>query len=162
MMSNQYTNEVTPQLLAEINKSPFSPQQLAAMDDKAKAIVNEQLAYHCQHPITAIWRIATQDSRTRRGGVISKVDHDWKIRLDSGVYVSVALTGDLITYDDGTTARIISGAGQAGIYKKHELALVGSLLDNGDEIISTPQQHLYIVQRAGVPEAEEFLPVREV
>ncbi|WP_405424492.1 hypothetical protein [Pantoea stewartii] len=37
------------------------------------------------------------------------------------------------------------------------MALVGSQLDNGDEIISTPQGHSWLVRREGVPMCQSFL-----
>ncbi len=38
-------------------------------------------------------------------------------------------------------------------------ALVGSMLDNGDKIISTPQGSCYLVARKDVPMAVDFLAV---
>lgn len=39
------------------------------------------------------------------------------------------------------------------------VALVGSPLDNGEEIINTPQGSVVFIAREGVPLAEVFLPV---
>lgn len=62
-----------------------------------------------------------------------------------------------MTYPDGSSARIITSAGFAGMYQGRGIALVGSLLDNGDEIISTPQQHGYMVTREGIQPGADFL-----
>lgn len=65
-----YTNEFTAELKAEIDRSPFSDEQLAAMPEDARAIIAEQEAFHRQHPVTANWRIATAGSQTRMGGMV--------------------------------------------------------------------------------------------
>ncbi|HAU5637874.1 hypothetical protein [Citrobacter amalonaticus] len=44
-----------------------------------------------QHPVIAIWRIATEGSRTRNGGVVAHVNHDIKLLLDSGKLAGIAL-----------------------------------------------------------------------
>jgi hypothetical protein len=36
-MEKQYTNKLTPEVLAEFAQSPFSAEDLAAMDDEARA-----------------------------------------------------------------------------------------------------------------------------
>lgn len=38
-------------------------------------------------------------------------------------------------------------------------ALVGSVLDNGDEIVSTPQDRLVLLSRKGMAEAPDFLAI---
>lgn len=83
-MNMQYTNELTPALLAEMDKSPFSPEQLANMNEEARAVIEEQVTYTHQHPVNAIWRIATEGSLTRRGGRVAPSERDNKIQLDNG------------------------------------------------------------------------------
>jgi hypothetical protein len=39
------------------------------------------------------------------------------------------------------------------------LALVGSVLDNRDEIVSTPQDRLVLLSRKGMAEAPDFLAI---
>ncbi|WP_095996123.1 PAAR domain-containing protein [Serratia oryzae] len=70
-----------------------------------------------------------------RGGEIRAVTYEF--RWAAGY--AVARVGDEVIYPDGSTARIISGAGFAHMIEGLPVALVGSELDNGDEIISTPQ-----------------------
>ena len=67
-MSQQYTNELTPQILSTMDTSPFTPEQLAEMRDEALALINAQDDYARQHPVVAIWRHATKGSLTRNGG----------------------------------------------------------------------------------------------
>ena len=38
-MEQQYTNELTPDVLACQDVSPFSPEQLAEMSDEARALI---------------------------------------------------------------------------------------------------------------------------
>jgi hypothetical protein len=53
--------------------------------------------------------------------------------------LTVALVGDIVTYDDGSEAVIINGAGSAAICGDKPLALVGSALSNGDRIVESLQ-----------------------
>lgn len=155
---DQYTNELTPGLLADIVSTPVSYNDLAKLDAPLAAIA-EREAFARQHPVLAIWRIATEGSRTRDGGVVAHVNHDTKLLLDNGKFAGIALVGDIVTYGNGRTARIISGAGSMGMYRGSSFALVGSVLDNGDEIISTPQGHSYLVTREGIDPGADFLTV---
>ncbi|ELN4693848.1 hypothetical protein RZ723_005510, partial [Escherichia coli] len=60
---------------------------------------------------------------------------------------------------DGSSARIVSSAGQKATHFEKGLALVGSVLDNGDEIVSTPQDRLVLLSRKGMAEAPDFLAI---
>ena len=61
----------------------------------------------------------------------------------------MARVGDKVVYAEGSEATIISGAGGARIMQGASAALVGSILDNGDGIISTPQSGSRLVFREG-------------
>ncbi|MFV0662086.1 PAAR domain-containing protein [Denitromonas sp.] len=77
---------------------------------------------------------ATASSTTARGG---------RIFATSGIVTvggRIALVGDLVRYPDGSEARIVSGAGEALRYRDRPVALIGSMLDNGD-IITGPAHH---------------------
>ncbi|WP_407220159.1 hypothetical protein [Enterobacter sp. CPE_E1214] len=152
-----YTNDFTAELKAEIDRSPFSDEQLAAMPEDARAIIAEQEAFHRQHPVTAIWRIATAGSQTRMGGMVLPVDREATMLMDDGSYTSPIVEGDCVAYPDGTLATIMTSSGTAFTWKGHGVALVGSLLDNDDEIISTPLGSTYLVTREGIPPQEDFL-----
>ncbi|TBN98602.1 hypothetical protein EYZ49_12620 [Salmonella enterica subsp. salamae serovar 13,22:z:-] len=165
-MMKQYTNELTADVLAEQNESSFSAKELADMSDDARAVVLEQEAFCRAHPVTAIYRVAVAGCLTRRGGTGAEFnpnpEEGYKIRLENGQWVSVLTEGCTVTYPDGSTARIISSAGKQHTYDGRGIALVGSVLDNGDEIISTPQNSLMIVARDGVPMGDDFLAVSGV
>lgn len=51
--------------------------------------------------------------------------------------ISLVLVGDDAIYADGSTAKIVSGAGTAFMVNGQSAALVGSPLENGDEIIDS-------------------------
>jgi len=53
--------------------------------------------------------------------------------------MALARVGDIVTYDDGSEATIIDGAGFAAAWEDKPLALVGSRLSNGDTITETLQ-----------------------
>lgn len=149
-----YTNEAPPEFLNQLDKSPFTEQQLANFNEHALAIVNQQQAYNKAHPPIAIYRMATEGSQTRNGGVIKKAASKLEFTLADGSQVRSAQKGDYVEYADGTQAQIVTGSGQGNSH----LALVGSYLSNGDQIINTPQNSALIIERQGVPLAEDFLP----
>ncbi|MDD0997831.1 hypothetical protein M5G20_18445 [Pseudomonas sp. TNT2022 ID1044] len=64
------------------------------------------------------------------------------------------VSSEFLSRADGTTAQIVTGAGQGN----SDLALVGSRLCKGDEIINTPQGAYLFIAREGVSIAEDFLP----
>lgn len=78
---------------------------------------------------------ATHGSKTKKGGLI-KASLNKRIQAQ-GHYIAVV--GDEAIYEDGTTSKIISGAGEAGAIEGYDIALVGSRLENGDEIIESLQ-----------------------
>ena len=160
-MTLQFTNELTPALLAAMDQSPFTAEQLAEMSSEARALVAEQAAFCRQHPVNAIYRLAVAGCLTRRGGTGVEFNPGQKegcrIRLADGERASVLTEGCTVSYPDGSTARIISSAGSRHTYKERGVALVGSELDNGDVIISTPQSEGMLVGRKGVPVPEDFL-----
>lgn len=160
-MPQQYTNELTPEVLAGQDRSPFTPEQLAAMNDESRAIIEEQAEYCRQHPVTAIYRIAVAGSRTRLGGVADEFCTDpekgYKIGLGNGKCASVLTEGCTVTYPDGSTAKIVSTAGDLHTFEDRGVAVVESQLDNGDTIISTPQDIGVLLAREGVPMPANFL-----
>lgn len=97
-MEKQYTNKLTPEVLAEFAQSPFSAEDLAAMDDEARARVAESDDYSRRHPVTAIWRHAVVGSLTRNGGTVSSASSGGKIITSSGKMAGMALVGDQVTY----------------------------------------------------------------
>lgn len=137
-MDTQYSNALTPDILAGMDKSPFSSIDIATMSDEARELVREQEEYLRQHPVTALWRQATVGSLTRRGGVVASGSSGGQVVNSSGELVAFSLVGDEVTYPDGSVATIVSGSGSNISSNGKGYALVGSVLSNRDEIISTP------------------------
>ncbi|WP_458371833.1 hypothetical protein [Pseudomonas lactis] len=148
-----YTNEVSAEFLIELDMPAFSEQQLSGFSEQALKVINERDAQNKAHPAIAIYRIATEGSQTRNGGVIKATTSGIEFKLADGSWVRAAHKGDCVTYSDGTTAHIETSAGEPNSY----LALVGSTLSNGDEIINTPQGLAVLIERKGVQKAEDFL-----
>lgn len=147
-------NAVSPEYLRSLDTPHFTEQHIARFDEETQATVREQQAYLDAHPAIAIFRFAAEGSQTRKGGVIQQGTGPLAFKLESGLSVRVALKGDYVRYADGSTAQIITGAGQAN----NDVALVGSVLSNGDEIINTPQGGYVFIAREGVSMVEDFLP----
>lgn len=122
--------------------SPFTAEEIAAMDQDSRAIIAEGKALEWKHPVNAIWRIATEGNITRCGGIVAPVERESKLLLDNGRYATIA-----------------TSAGATSMCNGADVALVDSLLDNGDEIISTPQRHTYLVTREGITSGADFLTV---
>lgn len=149
-----YTNDASQDFLSHLDTVPFTEQQLAEFTKASLTQLHRQEAYCEAHPPVAIYRMATVGSQTRGGGIIQRATTDIQIALDNGQYVRVAQVGDIAVYADGSVAQIVTGAGHGNGH----LAVVGSLLSNGDEIINTQQSSCVLVARADVPLPEDFLP----
>lgn len=78
---------------------------------------------------------ATNGSKTKNGGLV-RATVNKRVKAEGHL---IAAVGDEVIYEDGTTSKIISGAGEEGKFEGFELALVGSHLENGDEIIDSQQ-----------------------
>jgi uncharacterized Zn-binding protein involved in type VI secretion len=87
---------------------------------------------------------ATIGSLTRRGGRVSRVTTNAEYEGKA-----LARVGDIVTYDDGSEATIVDGAGFAATWDDKPIALVGSHLSNGDTIIETLQDGWGISVRYG-------------
>jgi uncharacterized Zn-binding protein involved in type VI secretion len=62
-----------------------------------------------------------------------------------------------VIYADGTTSKIISGAGNVCVVDGLPVALVGSHIENGDAIIESPNTSLVIRIFKDQPIPENFL-----
>jgi uncharacterized Zn-binding protein involved in type VI secretion len=86
----------------------------------------------------------TLGSHTKLGGrvtqVTTKAEYEGK---------ALARVGDIVTYDDGSEATIIDGAGFAAAWDDKPFALVGSRLSNRDTITETLQDGWGITVRDG-------------
>lgn len=116
-----------------------------------------ELTQKTAHPAIGIYRVATQGSRSRQGGVIDGASSSMSFRIEDGsqvTFLKAAQVGDRVTYPDGRSAHIVTGAGDCN----GNIALVGSRLSNGDEIIDTLFSGICIVAHEGKPMHEDFLP----
>lgn len=111
-----------------------------------------------EHPALAIFRLATEGSTSRNGGVIRKASSTVQITLPSGEKVRVACAGDLVEYADGSSAAILSESGEG----QGQVAVVGSRIANGDEIIDTPQGKTHLVKREGQPFSPDHFRLKRV
>lgn len=129
----QYTNEITPEIRENHSQPPYDEALFSLCDYKTRKELEEINKQYLSTPLAHIFRFAVVNSLTRRGGVIC---HASGGATTGGL--QVARVGDKVVYADGSEATIISGAGKARVILGVSAALVGSMLDNGDEIISTP------------------------
>jgi uncharacterized Zn-binding protein involved in type VI secretion len=77
---------------------------------------------------------ATIGSRTERGGRVTSASGSLAI-----VGLAIAVVDDVVTYEDGSKAVIMDGAGYAATHCDKPYALVGSRLSNGDRIVESLQ-----------------------
>jgi uncharacterized Zn-binding protein involved in type VI secretion len=90
---------------------------------------------------------------TGRGGGVTRVTTQAEYQG-----MALARVGDWVTYDDGSEATIIDGAGYAAAWGDKPFALVGSRLSNGDTIAETLQDGCGIRVRDGEPVPGLFDP----
>lgn len=76
-----YTNEASPGFLRSQEDYLLS-QQLEGANKDVLRIIEQQQAN--AHPPTAIYRVATDGSQTRNGGVIQHATSPWEFTLDNG------------------------------------------------------------------------------
>lgn len=161
MMTNEllqmYTNELTPEILSNLDISPFSAETLSTLKDESLVIIREQEAYIHAHPPAGIFRFAAEGSQTRGGGTVKIASSGVMINLKNGLSIQLAKVGDSVVYPDGTTTLILTGAGKEYRFGQAQAALVDSRLDNGDEIINTPQDSLLLIKRSGEAMPDGFL-----
>ena len=148
----QYTNELTEEIIKSCAQPPFTPEEIATFDESTQQEVLNLTTRLATCPVKLIFRIATVGSLTRNGGVLQKASGK-----STAGGLQVARVGDKVVYANGSEATIISGAGKARVMQGASAALVGSMLDNGDEIISTPQSSNTFVFREGDTFPEGFL-----
>ncbi|WP_391486123.1 PAAR domain-containing protein [Acinetobacter pittii] len=99
-----------------------------------------------------IYYVAVHGAKTQNDGLVNVSSTNTKIKG-----LSIARVGDEVIYADGTTSKIISGAGTACIVEGSPIALVGSRLENGDEIIESPNNTIAIRIYKDQPLPQNFL-----
>jgi len=140
----QYTNELTTEIIKSCAQPLFTPEEIATFDKSTQREVLNLITRLATYPVKLIFRITTVGNLTRNGGVLQKASGK---RTGGGF--QIARVADKVVYADGSEATIISGAGAARVMHEAFAALVGSMPDNGDEIISTPQSTSRLVFRKG-------------
>ena len=99
-----------------------------------------------------IYYVAVHGAKTQNDGLVNVSSTNTKIKG-----LSIARVGDEVIYADGTTSKIISGAGTACIVDGSPVALVGSRLENGDEIIESLNTTIAIRIYKDQPLPQNFL-----
>jgi uncharacterized Zn-binding protein involved in type VI secretion len=114
-----------------LHQLPEEQLNKLSQNDIQKIQQAEQL-YWDHKPYTKFYA-AFNGAKTKKGGLIRASTDTYKVKG-----ISLALVGDEAIYADGSTAKIISGAGSAITVHNRSAALIGSPLENGDEIIDSP------------------------
>lgn len=113
------------------------------MDLVDQRLVTEGMERLAARLVKATYDLATLGARTRHGGEIATAS--------TGMTVSghrIACVGDVVRYPDGNESKIVSGAGAALAYMGQPMAIVGSVTDSGDTIISSLQRTAQIREYA--------------
>ena len=119
MTSPTFIHELPEELLMQM-----TPEEIE------QCLKAEELYY--QHKPKTIYYLAVNGAKSKNGGLVKATS---RYKVDG---LAVARVGDEVIYADGTTSKIISGAGVACIVEGASVALIGSRLENGDEIIDSP------------------------
>ncbi|GAA5632232.1 hypothetical protein Acal02_02883 [Acinetobacter calcoaceticus] len=111
----------------------LSIEQLEILSESdIQQISNAEQLYWNNKPHT-VYYVAVHGAKSRNGGLLNTSSNAAKI-----CGLTIACVGDEVIYADGTISKIVSGAGTACIVDGSPVALVGSRLANGDEIIESP------------------------
>lgn len=130
----------------------LSIEQLEKLSENdIQQISNAEQLYWNNKPHT-IYHVAVHGAKSQNGGLVNASSNVGKI---GGL--SIARVGDEVIYADGTTSKIISGAGTACIVDGSPVALVGSRLENGDVIIDSPNTTIAIRTYKDQPLPQNFL-----
>ncbi|HCA5261414.1 PAAR domain-containing protein [Acinetobacter baumannii] len=130
----------------------LSIKQLEKLSENdIQQISNAEQLYWNSKPHTSYY-VAVHGAKSKNGGLVNTSSNVGKI---GGL--SIARVGDEVIYADGTTSKIISGAGTACIVDGSPVALVGSRLENGDVIIDSPNTTIAIRTYKDQPLPQNFL-----
>lgn len=137
----------SPKFLHEL---PIEQLKQMSQEDIEQTIKAEQLYF--QYKPKTLYHFAVNGAKTRNGGLVNASAVQYKI-----CGLAIALVGDEVIYADGTISKIVSGTGQACMINGKPVALVGSHLENGDEIIDSPNKSFAINIFKGDKVPEGFL-----
>jgi uncharacterized Zn-binding protein involved in type VI secretion len=141
----------SPTFLYEL---PIEQLEQMSQEDIEQTIKAEQLYF--QHRPKTIYYLAVNGSKTKNDGLVkaSVIQH-----TIGGL--AIARVGDEVIYADGATSKIISGAGTACIVDGLSVALIGSRLENGDEIVDSPNNAVAINIFKGDKAPQDFLVLEQ-
>jgi uncharacterized Zn-binding protein involved in type VI secretion len=88
------------------------------------------------------YRFAVKGATTRLGGVLREATSDFAV---SKTHQKAACVGDYIEYGNGSRSQIVTGVGLPETPNFRALAVVGSLLENGDVITDSPDRRDHTV-----------------
>lgn len=120
-------------------------------ENDIQKISNAEKLYWNNKP-HVIYYVAVHGAKTQNDGLVNASSTNTKIKG-----LSIARVGDEVIYGDGTTSKIICGAGTACVVEGLPVALVGSRLENGDEIIDSPNTSVAIRIYKDQPKPKNFL-----
>lgn len=152
----QYTNNITPDIIRSL-KNLLPESELENFSGEEWKPVLEEIRKREKTPVRAIYRHATAGALTRNGGMVYKASGRNYFLIEDGTELQLALVGDEVVYPNGDTAKIVSGTGELLKSGDRSLALVGSLLDNGDVIVSTPQGAGMLVEYEDMRFGDDFM-----
>ena len=120
-----------------LHELPIEQLEQMSQEDIDQTIKAEQLYF--EHRPKNIYYLAVNGAKTKNDGLVKASATQHTI---GGL--AIARVGDEVIYTDGTTSKIISGAGIACVVDGLSVALVGSRLENGDEIVDSPNNSVVI------------------
>jgi len=137
-----------------LHELPIEQLQQMSQEDIEQTIKAEELYF--QHRPKTLYYFAVNGAKTKNNGLVKASATQYTI---GGL--AIARVGDEVIYVDGTTSKIISGAGTACIVDGLSVALIGSQLENGDEIIDSPNNSVAINIFKGDKAPEGFLTLEQ-
>lgn len=133
-----------------LHELPIEQLEQMSQEEIQQTIKVEQLYF--QHRSKTIYYLAVNGAKTKSNGLVKASAKEHTI---GGL--AIACVCDEVIYADGTTSKIISGAGKACMIDGLSVALVGSCLENGDEIVDSPNNSVAINIFKGEKSPQGFL-----
>ena len=137
-----------------LHELPIEQLEQMSSEDIDQTIKAEQLYF--KHRPKTLYYFAVNGAKTKNNGLVKASATQHTI-----AGLAIARVGDEVIYADGTTSKIISGAGTACIIDGLSVALVGSHLENGDEIIDSPNNAIAINIFKGDKAPQGFLVLEQ-
>jgi hypothetical protein len=120
-------------------KALFCSPHLVRLPQEVAGLLRQREAPPYSEPT---YRFAVKGATTRLGGVLREATSDFAV---SGTHHKAACVGDYIEYGNGSRSQIVTGVGLPETPNFRALAVVGSLLENGDVITDSPDRRDHTV-----------------